>query len=239
MGRFAAVVFAVGVIASVAVVGAGAGELRTWTATSGFTTEAEFVELAAGDLVRLKRKDGRELTVPLGQLSAADQSYVRSNGGAAPKPQPSSTKPSSTKPAAKPGVKPAASRAPADAVAFGGRRYKVYLEDISWTAAKAKCEAEGGMLACIGSPAEEGFLYQLATRAFAPGTLGEGKNRLWIGGELVDGKWTWVSGEAFRYAPRPIDPKAKGIYLRYSNRQWMPADNNPAFKAGFICEWVC
>jgi len=53
-------------------------ELRTWTAASGgFTVEAELVELKAGDVVRLKTKDGREIEVPLGLLSAADQAFVR------------------------------------------------------------------------------------------------------------------------------------------------------------------
>gem|GEM_PF-1543413 len=54
------------------------GEVRTWTAASGgFSVEAELVELKAGDVVRLKTKDGREIEVPLSQLSAADQAFAR------------------------------------------------------------------------------------------------------------------------------------------------------------------
>jgi len=57
---------------------ADAAEMRTWSAASGgFTVEAELVELRAGDIVRLKTKDGRVIDVPLGQLSAADQAVVR------------------------------------------------------------------------------------------------------------------------------------------------------------------
>ena len=58
--------------------GAGAGEMRTWTAAvGGFSVEAEFVELRPGDVVRLKTRDGRQIEVPLGQLSAADQAFAR------------------------------------------------------------------------------------------------------------------------------------------------------------------
>jgi S1-C subfamily serine protease len=57
---------------------AGAVEMRTWTAASGgFTVEAELVELKAGDVVRLKTKDGREIEVPLALLSTADHAFVR------------------------------------------------------------------------------------------------------------------------------------------------------------------
>jgi S1-C subfamily serine protease len=62
-------------------------EMRTWTAAAGgFTIEAELVEVRAGDVVRLKTKDGRVLDVPLSQLSAADRAFVRpaSDAGAAP-----------------------------------------------------------------------------------------------------------------------------------------------------------
>ena len=57
---------------------AAAAEMRTWTAAAGgFTIEAELVELRAGDMVRLRTRDGRTIDVPLGQLSAADQAVVR------------------------------------------------------------------------------------------------------------------------------------------------------------------
>jgi S1-C subfamily serine protease len=61
------------------------GEVRTWKAAAGaFTADAEFVELKPGDVVRLRTKDGRELNVPLAQLSAADQTYVRARATNSP-----------------------------------------------------------------------------------------------------------------------------------------------------------
>jgi S1-C subfamily serine protease len=53
-------------------------EYRIWTASAGgYTIEAEFVELAAGDIVKLKLKSGDGRDVPLDRLSAADREYVR------------------------------------------------------------------------------------------------------------------------------------------------------------------
>lgn len=53
------------------------GETRTWTDKSAsYSIQAEFVELN-GDLVVLRRQDGKELRVPLEKLSPADQEHVR------------------------------------------------------------------------------------------------------------------------------------------------------------------
>lgn len=58
-------------------------ELRTWkSATGSYSTEAEFVELTADGAVRLKRKDGSTVNVPLAKLSSADQEFARSQAGA-------------------------------------------------------------------------------------------------------------------------------------------------------------
>jgi hypothetical protein len=50
-----------------------ASRLRTWTDSTGkFNVEAEFLGLADGQ-VKLRRQDGREVTLPLARLSPADQ----------------------------------------------------------------------------------------------------------------------------------------------------------------------
>jgi hypothetical protein len=50
--------------------------LRTWTDDTGkFKVEAEFVSLV-GDAVKLKRKDGLILTVPLDKLSRKDREFL-------------------------------------------------------------------------------------------------------------------------------------------------------------------
>jgi hypothetical protein len=55
---------------------AGASAFRTWTDNTGtFRLEAEFLGVADGK-VRLRRKDSREIAVPLDRLSAADKQEV-------------------------------------------------------------------------------------------------------------------------------------------------------------------
>lgn len=52
-------------------------EYRTWTDASGkFQVEAEFVSYAMG-LVKLRKRDGAIITLPLEKLSEADQGWVR------------------------------------------------------------------------------------------------------------------------------------------------------------------
>ncbi len=52
-------------------------ELRTWTSRDGkYSMEGEFLKLQGGK-VHLRRKDGKEIEVPLSRLSAADRQWVR------------------------------------------------------------------------------------------------------------------------------------------------------------------
>ncbi|MCA9235884.1 MAG: hypothetical protein KDA44_10465 [Planctomycetales bacterium] len=54
-----------------------AGESRTWTDKSGkYKIEAEFIEVLDGN-VRLKRADGKTISLPLTKLSKEDQIYLR------------------------------------------------------------------------------------------------------------------------------------------------------------------
>ena len=49
---------------------------RTWTSEAGTTVEAELVAFEF-DVVQLKRRDGKILSLQINQLSPADQTYVR------------------------------------------------------------------------------------------------------------------------------------------------------------------
>lgn len=60
----------------VAVLADGGASLRVWTSNDGkYTVEAEFLR-AAGNLVWLKRADGRTISVPLRRLSTEDRSLA-------------------------------------------------------------------------------------------------------------------------------------------------------------------
>jgi hypothetical protein len=88
---------------------ANAGAFQTWTDTTGtFRIEAKFVELVSG-VVKLQRKDGKSISVPLNKLSKADQDRVQAMMSAdnpfavdndSPSPMPSSGERSSSSPRA-------------------------------------------------------------------------------------------------------------------------------------------
>jgi len=81
-------------------------------------------------------------------------------------------------------------RHPDDAKRFGRNWYKVFLEDVSWHEAKARCEEMGGYLACVTTKMESRFVIG----------LGDGKT-LWLGAtdEAREGAWVWVNGDDFSY----------------------------------------
>src|SRR5262245_58770866 len=67
----------------IAVQPAHAGEMRTWSSSSGaHKTEAEFVEVKDDGVVVLKSKAGKTIEVPLSRLSEGDQAYARSRAAA-------------------------------------------------------------------------------------------------------------------------------------------------------------
>ena len=59
----------------VAITGARAQDIRTWTSASGATIEAAFVSQQA-DVVILQKPDGEKLRIRLNQLSPADQRFL-------------------------------------------------------------------------------------------------------------------------------------------------------------------
>ncbi|MAD79701.1 MAG: SHD1 domain-containing protein [Pirellulaceae bacterium] len=76
--RTAGTVLCLIMIAALPTVVADDSKTRTWMdATGVFSVEAELVEFANGK-VRLKRKDGKILTVDYDRLSSADQQFLRS-----------------------------------------------------------------------------------------------------------------------------------------------------------------
>jgi len=54
-----------------------ADEFRTWTDNTGKHKREAAFEKLDGEVVHLRSKDGKELKIPLGKLSEADQSYAR------------------------------------------------------------------------------------------------------------------------------------------------------------------
>ncbi len=125
---------------------------------------------------------------------------------------------------------------PADAVAFGGHRYKVFEHDGTWHEAKARCEAMGGHLACIESESEQRFVADLA----------EGRY-LSLGATDADAEdhWVWVNGSPFVFTcwldGQPNNYGGDENYLAtYDGGDWVDvAAEGHGFwmPTGFLCEW--
>ena len=87
MKRRQALVLLLGLLVMAAPVSA-----RKWTSSDGqFSVEAELVEAKGGN-VRLKRQDGKVITVPVSKLSKADQDYLSSIATAAKTPDAATVK---------------------------------------------------------------------------------------------------------------------------------------------------
>jgi len=65
---------------------------------------------------------------------------------------------------------------------------------MSWPQARSACEAKGGYLATVTSPAENAFVYGSVAALAAP-------QWSWLGAtdRSTEGKWHWVTGEPFAY----------------------------------------
>jgi hypothetical protein len=124
-------------------------------------------------------------------------------------------------------------------------RYEVILQPLSWLDAKLWCETRGGHLATITSAEESAQVTELLTSA--------GAQAVWLGADnrnTANG-FTWVTGEAFRYAEwGPGEPNNDGgteYYLMLAHSQdegwvWNDSRNDglamfPTGTGGFVCEW--
>ncbi|MDZ4684617.1 MAG: family 16 glycoside hydrolase, partial [Planctomycetaceae bacterium] len=138
---------------------------------------------------------------------------------------------------------------PADAKTFQGHAYKFYPEQLSWKAAKARCEGLGGHLVIVESEAENGFVAGLVADA--------NRDDCWIGAtdEASEGQWRWVDGRPltwtnwFTRQNQPNNKPPGEDYALMSNKrlavdgligwEWSDQPNQalPAHKPGYLCEW--
>lgn len=71
--------------------------------------------------------------------------------------------------------------------------YKIFVEDVSWTVARQRCEELGGHLVTISDVDELAIVTRLAEE--------QGVTRVWVGCSRQDGEMVWVTGEDIRYYP--------------------------------------
>ncbi len=127
-----------------------------------------------------------------------------------------------------------ASRFPAGAVSFRGKKYLVYDDNISWNRARVRCTDADGQLAVVPDEATQDFLTELA----------QGRS-LWLGAsdQKKEGTWIWVDGTKMEYrAFATSQPNNAGdgqdfLYFR-SGGFWYDADDKDDIIQGYICEWL-
>ena len=119
-----------------------------------------------------------------------------------------------------------------------GHRYEVVMELVTWEEAKARCERMGGYLACIGSAAEDAYVCDLIQKRLGTGALlGGDNNKFWLGGRMVNNRWTWISGEPFSYQRSPPDMDPQRGFIRTAGTRWLTAANASRLVIGFVVEW--
>ena len=128
---------------------------------------------------------------------------------------------------------------PTDAAEFNDGFYKVYIEEITWEQAFARCKSMKGQMVAIQSEEENTFITRISKDA--------GVECLWIGAtdKLNEGLWTWTSGEALTYTNwkvrEPNNYRGLEDYanLRVSeNGLWHDTPNfEDTRPIGFVCVW--
>ena len=127
-------------------------------------------------------------------------------------------------------------KAPESAKVYEGNRYQIYLEDVTWSEAKARCESMGGHLATITSAKEQAFVEK----------INKDDKSLWIGAyRTSNNEWAWVTGEKWKYTNwKDGEPNNSSNVVSNENsvavwpKEWNDLnDKNKYEQDGFICEW--
>ncbi|MBQ5330827.1 MAG: zinc-ribbon domain-containing protein [Oscillospiraceae bacterium] len=116
---------------------------------------------------------------------------------------------------------------------FNNHRYAYYEDEgISWTQARAACQAMGGHLATITSPAEQDHLNN---------TYGKDG---WIGAYGDESGYVWVTGETWGYtnwrSNQPDNANGDEWFVHMWGGQWNDLNNDDStynYAKGYYCEW--
>lgn len=143
--------------------------------------------------------------------------------------------------------------APADAVPFNGKWYRIYAEKPqernrdkdkapqfhwTWKAARDKCAQLGGRLAVVPDEATWTFLRELTDQA----------GPVWLGAtdEFTPRSWRWIDGTPLKFTAwqpdHPIYDQSPRHYLHTGDDGWSNAIESGKldeydYVLGFVCEW--
>lgn len=118
-------------------------------------------------------------------------------------------------------------------------KYEVFEMNLTWDEAKAYCENLGGHLATITSEEEQNVVYDLLEN----GEYGA----YWLGANVSNGKWNWITGEEFGYQNWDAGEPNRGeegmcLQMYEANGHWddtwLNGDKGGGYKEhGFVCEY--
>lgn len=111
---------------------------------------------------------------------------------------------------------------------FNGHYYQVFQNPVDYAKATLNCDLIGGHLVTITSQAEQDFVFSLV-----------GTSDTWLGGELKNGKWTWVTGENFSAYQNwlPGQPSGGETKLGFWEGKGQWNDYRASSKNIYVCEW--
>ena len=115
---------------------------------------------------------------------------------------------------------------------YEGHTFKCFDTALTWDEAEAACEALGGHLATAPSAEKNAFLFSIVSGEY-----------LWLGGQMVNDVWQWVTGETWDYTNWAADQPCTGeghvydkLYMDHTDGTW-GADEANTYEAPYICEW--
>lgn len=132
-------------------------------------------------------------------------------------------------------------------ITYNGHKYELFDESMTWTEAKAYCENLGGHLVTINSADEQAFITSL--------TNSSSKKNIWLGAELVNNNYVWITNEEFSYTnwasgePNNVFAMQNTIMMYTKNGNGTAGTWNDESKegrdwsgyrvseTGFVCEW--
>jgi hypothetical protein len=121
------------------------------------------------------------------------------------------------------------------AMKYNEHIYKIFTNASTWDSAKVQCEAIGGHLATITSAEEQGAIERyMKYLSFSA--------RTWLGGNKIDGKWCWITGEAFEFTKwEPGEPNNDGgheLYLEMNYSIFGKWNDVKIYRVlNILCEW--
>jgi len=99
---------------------------------------------------------------------------------------------------------------------------------VTWSEAKAICEALGGRLAVASTKSDVSEIKSVTDDRAA-----------WLGARLFNGKWVWVNGQAVTFGDWRAGQPSGGEYLHIhggDSNQWNATHNDNRYMEGFVFE---